>query len=209
MTTADALFEIYKELPDEKPWVNIKNPRTDYRGEGEPLPFPNYARTNDPDVMSLWYAHLEESKKFEKHVSKVLGLMTGNPGISSMNCVGSRDTEFSVRGVRFADVAESHRELWKKPKNGITKPYKKHPLYPRFAELCYVAPQFGDASTYILGSGLMGRPVFFEHDGYLYFGTSITGYSVKNYPWWSGVSPWVPIKRWEWEKAKDEFQEAR
>lgn len=208
MSAADTLFQVYKELPEGTPWTNIEATRTDYAGEGEPRPFPNYARTNSPEVLQLWEAHQEELQKFCQHVLAVLKIMTGNPNLTTFWGTGSYSAEYQVTGVQSADVADSHRAWWKKPKRGVTAPYKKHSLYPQFAELRYKAPSFGAAPTYLFGGELMGRPVFFEHDGYLYFGTSVTGYTARNSPWWEDASPWKPIKRWEWEKAKDEYKES-
>lgn len=207
MNTTDALLQIYKDLPAERPWTNIENPQSDYTGAGAPKPFPNYARTSSPEVLELWHTHQEERQKFCKHVISVLRIMTGNPDLKTFWGSGSYSTEYHVTGVAPSEIADSHRNWWKKPRQGITAPYKKHSLYQKFAELNYTAPKFGDAPTYLWGGNYMGRPAFFEHNGYLYFGTSITGYTARNYPWWEDASPWEPIKRWEWEKAKDEHTE--
>lgn len=208
MTIGDTLFQLYREIPEEKPWENIETPRSDYTGAGEPKPFPNYARTNSPEVLELWQAHEEERQKFCKHVMAVLRVMTGNPNLKTFWGTGSYATTYTVTGVSNTEIAESHRAWWKKPKRGITAPYKNHALYPRFAELRYKAPRFGDAPTYLMGDTLMGRPAFFKHDGYLYFGTHVTGYTASEEPWYEDASPWQPIKRWEWEKAKDEYTES-
>lgn len=206
-TTEEALFQVESNLPPVKPWKTVEAPERNYKGEGEAQPFPNYARTNDPTVLELWHEHEKEFGKFYKHTVEVLKLMTGNPELSRVWWQGSRDTDLSVTGVPFSQIAEAHRGWWKKPKSGVTSPYKKHSLYGHYAALTYKAPSFGEAPTFMWGDGYMGRPSFFEHDGYLYFGTSITGYTAKDYPWYKGVSPWEPLKRWEWEKAKDEVQE--
>lgn len=57
--------------------------------------------------------------------------MTGNPNLTTFWGTGSYSTDYRVTGVRLEDVAESHRAWWKKPKQGITAPYKKHHLYPK------------------------------------------------------------------------------
>lgn len=209
MNENDILHQIYKELPTEKPWQEIKNPRTDYTGTGEAQPFPNYARTNSPEVLELWDKHQEELPKFTEYVLTVLRLMTGNPDLADFWGNGSGDTHLWVAGVSPEDIAESHRGHWKKPVHGVSKPYKKHHLYEKFKELQYRAPNFGDAPGYIFGDGLFGRPAFFKHGDHLYFATSVPGITPRNYPWYPETSPWEPIKRWEWEKAKDEYLESK
>lgn len=209
MSTADTLFQIHQALPDEKPWTNLEAPAHNYEGEGDPQPFPQHARTNDPEVLALWEAHQREHEKFLKHSFEVLKLMTGNPEIKTVWRKGSNNTESWVTGVNASDIAESHWQWWKKPQGGQTAPYKKHSLYPKFAELHYKAPRFGGAPDFLWGEDYMGRPAFFEHEGYLYFGTNIKGYTAKNYPWWVDKSPWEPIKKWEWEKAKEELIETQ
>lgn len=205
---SDVLFNIYKELPTEKPWKTVETPQKDYTGNGEPQPFPNYARTNDPELIKLWDDHKLEFTKFFGYTKQVLKLMTGNKELKAIWAQGSYNTHYSVTGVAYEEIAETHRKWWKKPKGGVSAPYKKHSLYPYFADLKYKAPKFGDAPTYLMGDELMGPPAFFKHDGYLYFGTRITRYTATDCPWYEDASPWQPIKRWEWEKAKDEYRES-
>lgn len=54
MSISKALFHLYTDIPEEKPWTNLEAPTTSYEGEGEPQPFPNYARTNSPELLQLW-----------------------------------------------------------------------------------------------------------------------------------------------------------
>lgn len=209
MSEADILYQIYKELPAEKPWQEIKNPRTDYTGAGEAQPFPNYACTNSPEVLELWDKHQEELPKFIEYALTVLRIMTGNPDLADFWGNGISDANYRIVGVRPEDIAESHRSHWKKPVKGVSKPYKKHHLYETFNDLRYRAPAFGDAPGYVFGEGFFGRPVLFKHGDHLYFATTVPGITARNHPWHPDASPWEPIKRWEWEKAKDEYTESK
>lgn len=168
--------------------------------------FPQYARTMDPQIIDLFHAHLEGLMKWERWAMGLLTEATGNPDLAVFYNSGRLLEQRALSGVAYSAVASSHEKWWKRANSqGIRSWAVKHPLAAALDNARYVAPSLGGLPPTVFTENYLVSPrVFFEGDA-LWCGFSYKpcdkSYDVE-------LSPWEPVKRWEYYKALDEHEEA-
>lgn len=193
------------EAPDRSTWRGA---------EEDAQVFPQFARTTDPKILELWAKNKEAQQAWLKWVEALVDQATGTTKTRFFyGSAGAFDTRY-LRGVDPQHISEQMNKHWKVRK--ADKPYrswkKSHPLAKLLGSVSFSFPDFGGLPGMFIAHPYICSVVVFEHDGALWAGFSMDpakAMSKWDVVWWPELSPWEPVKEWEYVKAKSEAQEAR
>ena len=158
------------------------------------MAFPQYAKTDHPEVLHALMENESLDEEFGKHVHALAERLTGDPNAGIVN--GE-----VLRGNQMVGIAEEYVDKlpgkWKKPRNGFVEPYKNNPIYDEIQAISYrpvPLPGRGNLLFGFNGSGrVMGTGLVFEYDGYVYSGVAFNieaGQTAKHEEYgWQEILP--------------------
>src|SRR5699024_4487250 len=100
------------------------------------MSFPQYAKTDHPEVVESIRETLRRDKEFGERVHALAERLTGDNGAGWVN--GDLFDRKVMVGIdrKYKDKLPGQ---WKKPDGGCVKPYKKNPIYEEISKIHYRA----------------------------------------------------------------------
>lgn len=155
-----------------------------------PQPFPQYAKTENQQVIDVVTRNKDRFDEFLIKAAKLAEEMTGDKTSGRFN--GSEQ-----EGAHFFGFEEQYRDVlpgqWKKPDRGIISPYQSNPVRNKLREITVVAaPIPGGRRVPMWGSGFVGPGALFVYDGVAYSGFDFLpegGYDEWQEYGWTEILP--------------------
>lgn len=165
--------------------------------------FPFFAKTSDPKIVQ---SYLDFEEKYQKYLDDALELMreaTGNPELEDFIHFGFKLTGYSVTGVRYEDIADSHKHLWRKDSSSKfwTWRRKDHPLSEELKKLHSKPLNVPERPRLMHGENYMTPGAVFLLDDVLYSGFQAV---TCEKTWNEENSLWSEISRQEWDLKFEE-----
>lgn len=130
--------------------------------------FPQYAKTDHPEVLQALAETDRRRKDFNNRVTEFLEKIVGN-GKHPIWMNGSPHMGLTLIGLQPVDLdIESLPGRWTKPGRSGIRPYKNNPLSQEFDQLSYKSASIPGRGNMQLGEGYMGTGTVFEHNGTVY-----------------------------------------
>jgi len=127
--------------------------------------FPQYAKTNHPDVIQALMVTDQRRSAFLERVRLVSEKYTTGAHNGYIN--GWHHDQMWMVGVKHSALKDDVPGNWKKPTKGVTRPYSKNPADKDF-RLSYKAEKIPGRGNVLRGMGRMGPGALFLLDGYVY-----------------------------------------
>lgn len=178
-------------------------------------PFPQWAKTTDPEAIRAHQDNLERHTAFIKEARQLLREATGDPDLTTVIISGTPSMGQSIAGVPATqDLSKSPGPWLKANKQGRRRPGKKHPLREEIDKATYGMNPVGGRPNYLLcmftGSfqTMFCWGKIFLHEGVLYQSLPLPSGVEPQDSWDGETGGWVEIRQSEFIAAAEAYNDA-
>ena len=178
-------------------------------------PFPQWAKTTDPEAIRVYQDNLERHAAFLKEARELLREATGDPNLSAVLISGALAMGQSLAGVPATqDLSKSPGPWLKATRQGNRRPAKKHPLREEIDKAYYEMNPVGGRPNHLLGmvTGSFQTMFYwgqlFLHEDVLYQSLPLPAGVEPQNSWDGETGGWVEIQQSEFIAAAEAYNDA-
>ena len=178
-------------------------------------PFPQWAKTTDPEAIRVYQDNLERHAAFIKEARQLLREATGDPDLSTVIISGTPSMGQSIAGVpETQDLSKSPGPWLKATRQGNRRPAKKHPLREEIDKAYYEMNPVGGRPNHLLGmvTGSFQTMFYwgqlFLHEDVLYQSLPLPAGVEPQNSWDGETGGWVEIQQSEFIAAAEAYNDA-
>lgn len=130
------------------------------------MPFPTFAKSTHPDVLASIRETADRFEQFQSEMRALSERLTGEP--SHAFYAGSHYHGMTMTGISAKVDPATLPGRWKKPCEGMQKPFKNNPVAADLEAVRYLAASIPGRGNLIWGHGRIGTGTIFEFEGAIY-----------------------------------------